>query len=432
MTRRREGSILGGVAGGLAEHLKVPVLWVRVTFAVLAMMAGAGVIAYALLWVFVPQRPSTDQEPILPPSPLERRQAYGVAALGVALLIGATALGFGEALTWVLGPLGLAVVGAAFIWREADDARRARWRRTAAGIVGPSTGSWWRLIGGCLLVVGGLSVFAIGQLDFTAVRSALIAVVLTLVGVSIITIPWWLRLVRDLGDERRGRVQERERAEIAAHLHDSVLQTLALIQRQAGDAREVQRLARSQERQLRTWLYGPAGYASAGDAPTPASISLAVSLAEAAGEVEDTYAIAVTPVIVGDVPMDQHLAALVAASREAMVNAAKHAEVEEISVYAEVEDGTVSVFVRDRGIGFDQAEVGADRRGLAQSIRGRMERHGGTSRVRSNPGEGTEIELTMPVKAPTEPAGVPGGATDGAGFGGDPGTVGSHANAKGT
>ena len=92
--------------------------------------------------------------------------------------------------------------------------------------------------------------------------------------------------------------------------------------------------------------------------------------------------------IVGDVPMDQHLAALVAAAREAMVNAAKHAEVEEISVYAEVEDGTVSVFVRDRGVGFDPGAVGADRRGLAESIRGRMERHGGTATVRSQPGRG--------------------------------------------
>jgi len=427
LTRRPEGSILGGVAGGIAEHLRVPVLWVRVTFAVLAMMAGAGVVAYALLWIFVPQRPASDADQVRPAGPLERRQAYGVAALGLALLIVATALGFGQALTWVLGPLGLAAIGAAFIWREADDARRARWRRTAAGIVGPSTGSWWRLVGGCLLVIGGLSVFAIGQLDFTAVRSALIAVVLTLVGVSIITIPWWLRLVRDLGDERRGRVQERERAEIAAHLHDSVLQTLALIQRQAGDSREVQRLARSQERQLRTWLYGPAGYASAGDAPTPASRSLAVSLAEAAGEVEDTYAIAVTPVIVGDVPMDQHLAALVAAAREAMVNAAKHAEVEEISVYAEVEDGTVSVFVRDRGIGFDPASVGTDRRGLAESIRGRMVRHGGTATVRSGPGEGTEIELSVPVTASPDlgdPVVEPAGSAEA-------GTVRAHADAKG-
>ena len=324
----------------------------------------------------------------------------GIAAVGVAILIVATALGLGRPSAWVLGPLGLAAIGAAFIWREADDARRARWRRTAAGIVGPSRASWWRLIGGCVLVVGGLSVFALGQLDFTAVRSALLAVVLTLVGVAVITIPWWLRLVRDLGDERRGRVRERERAEIAAHLHDSVLQTLALIQRQAGDGREVQRLARSQERQLRTWLYGPAGYAARPRSPIPRRRSTRPSppawpRRPARSRTPTTSR--VTPVIVGDAGMDQHLNALVAAAREAMVNAAKHAQVEEISVYAEVEDGTASVFVRDRGVGFDPAVVGSDRRGLAESIRGRMERHGGTATVRSSPGNGTEIELTVPV-----------------------------------
>jgi len=408
LARRRDGSILGGVAGGIADHLHVPVLWVRATFALLAMMAGAGVVAYALLWIFVPQQaPSgghAGADHVAATSPLERRQALGIAAVGVALLIVATALGFGQLLGWVLGPLGLAAIGGAFIWREADDARRARWRRTAAGIVGPSKASLWRLIGGCTLVIGGLSVFAVGQLDFMAVRSALIAVLLTLVGVAIITIPWWLRLVRDLGDERRGRVQERERAEIAAHLHDSVLQTLALIQRQAGDGREVQRLARSQERQLRTWLYGPAGYASAGGKPAPPSSTLAASLGEVAGEVEDTYAISVTPVIVGDVPMNQHLAALVAAAREAMVNAAKHAGVQEVSVYAEVEDGTASVFVRDRGSGFDPSDVGADRRGLVDSIRGRMERHGGSATVRSHPGEGTEVELTVSVTSAADGA----------------------------
>src|SRR6478735_6604288 len=214
LTRRHEGSILGGVAGGIADHLNVPVLWVRATFAILAIMGGAGILAYALLWIFVPQRRDASPEAVHPAGPLERRQAYGVAALGVALMFAAMALGFGQVLTWVLGPLGLAAVGAAFIWREADDARRARWRRTAAGIVGPSTGSWWRLVGGCLLVVGGLSVFAIGQTDFSAVRSALLAVVLTLVGVAVITIPWWVRLVRDLGDERQGRIREKERAEI--------------------------------------------------------------------------------------------------------------------------------------------------------------------------------------------------------------------------
>ncbi len=399
LTRRRDYRVLGGVAGGIADHLHVRTLWVRVAFVLLALMSGVGVVAYGLLWIFVPQA-SPDAPAPEPVSPVERRQALGIAAVGVAILIVVAALGLGDSLGVVLGPLGLAAIGAAFIWREADDARRARWRRTAAGIVGPSKASLWRLIGGCVLVVGGLSVFALGQLEFDAVRSALLAVVLTLVGVAVITIPWWVRLVRDLGDERQGRIREKERAEIAAHLHDSVLQTLALIQRQAGDSKEVQRLARSQERQLRTWLYGPAGYAAGygtAESPAPADQTFAASLAEAAGEVEDTYNKSVTPVIVGDVGMDQHLNALVAATREAMVNAAKHAQVEEISVYAEIEDGTASVFVRDRGIGFDPAAVSADRRGLAESIRGRMERHGGTASVRSAPGDGTEVELSVPV-----------------------------------
>ena len=327
LTRRRDFRVLGGVAGGIADHLHVRVLWVRVAFVLLGLMSGAGVLAYGLLWIFVPQASPGTPAP-QPASPVERRQALGIAAVGVAILIVVAALGLGDSLGVVLGPLGLAAIGAAFIWREADDARRARWRRSAAGIVGPSRASWWRLIGGCVLVVGGLSVFALGQVDFTAVQSALLAVVLTLVGVAVITIPWWVRLVRDLGDERQGRIREKERAEIAAHLHDSVLQTLALIQRQAGDGKEVLRLARSQERQLRTWLYGPAGYAAGhgpADSPAPVDQTFAASLAEAAGEVEDTYNKSVTPVIVGDTGMDQHLNALVAASREAMVNAAKHA-----------------------------------------------------------------------------------------------------------
>lgn len=414
LTRRRGDSIVGGVAGGIADHLRVSVLGVRLAFALAAVIAGAGVLAYALLWIFVPpgndrSRPGGGPQEMSPiragvDPAAERRQAFGVAALGLALVIAATALGIGQILGWVLGPLGLAAIGGAFIWREADDARRARWRKTAAGIVGPTRGTAWRVGGGAALVVGGLSVFAIGQLDFTAVRSALIAVVLTLVGVGIITVPWWLRLVRDLGEERQGRIRERERAEIAAHLHDSVLQTLTLIQRQAGNSREVVRLARSQERELRTWLYGPTGYAAAGTGMSSAATTFAASLAAAAGEVEDTYALVLTPVVVGDMPMDQHLAALVAAAREAMVNAAKYSGAAEVSVYAEIEDGTASVFVRDRGAGFDLNGVPADRRGLADSIRGRMERHGGRAVVRSTPGQGTEVELQMPITTATAAA----------------------------
>jgi len=210
-------------------------------------------------------------------------------------------------------------------------------------------------------------------------------------------VPWWVRLVRDLGSERSARVAERERAEVAAHLHDSVLQTLALIQRQPENAREVLRLARSQERQLRTWLYGPTGYASTGTGRDADPVTFPAALAAAAGEVEDTYTVAVAPVVVGDAAMDPQLAALVAAAREAMVNAAKHAGVAEISVYAEIGAGRAEVFVRDRGSGFDPDTVATDRRGLAQSIRGRMERHGGRAVVRSQPGQGTEVELTMPI-----------------------------------
>jgi len=400
--------VVGGVAAGIADHLRVPVLWVRVAFALMAVVAGAGVLAYALLWIFVP--PGGDRpggEVTQAHTALERRQAIGIAALSIAVMIAATALRISTALGWVLGPLGLAALGGAFIWREADDARRARWRKTAAGIVGPSRGTAWRVGGGAAFVIGGLSVFALGQLDFTAVRSALIAVLLTLVGVAIITVPWWIRLMRDLGDERQGRVRERERAEIAAHLHDSVLQTLALIQRQAADPREVARLARGQERELRTWLYGPAGYAAAGGATPSSESTFAAALALAAGEVEDTYAVAVAPIVVGDSEMDPHLAALIAAAREAMVNAAKHSAATEISVYAEIENGTAAVFVRDRGAGFEVSQIPSDRRGIVQSIRGRMERHGGRAVVRSTPGEGTEVELQMPIAVKTATGAVP-------------------------
>ena len=416
LTRRRADSIVGGVAGGIADHLKIPALGVRLAFALAAVMAGAGVLAYALLWIFVPPADRRTEPIGAGPggaaqagaaSAAERRQAIGIAALGLSLVLAATALGIGQILGWVLGPLGLAAIGGAFIWREADDARRARWRATAAGIVGPTRGTAWRVGGGAALVIGGLSIFAIGQLDFTAVRSALIAVVLTLVGVAIITVPWWLRLVRDLGNERQGRIRERERAELAAHLHDSVLQTLTLIQRQAGDPREVVRLARGQERELRNWLYGPTGYAAAGTGMSDAgATTFAAALATAAGEVEDTYALPLTPVVVGDMPMDQNLAALVAAAREAMVNAAQHSGAPEVSVYAEIEDGTASVFVRDRGVGFVLDGVPADRRGLADSIRRRMERHGGKAAVRSTPGEGTEVELQLPIRVSGVAAGT--------------------------
>jgi signal transduction histidine kinase len=388
--RRRSGRLVAGVAGGVADHLDVKVLWVRAAFVALMAVSGAGVVAYGLLWIFVRQEAPTVERTV---PPRERQQAFGLAALGLGVGLAASALG-NSALGWVVGPLGVAIAGAAVVWREADEAQRRRW-------TGART-SWraalLRVVAGALFVAAGIAVFLLGNLDLGQVQFGLLAVLATLVGVAVITVPWWVRLVRDLGEERSQRIREAERAEIAAHLHDSVLQTLALIQRQSDSPREVARLARGQERELRTWLYGPGGYRR--PVTARAHEGLTDALAAAAAEVEDTYALTVRPVVVGgDRPLDDDLRALVLAAREAMVNAAKHAGVDEVSVYAEVEPDEVNVFVRDRGGGFDPDAVPADRHGLAGSVHGRMARHGGTVRLRTHPGEGTEVHLRMPAGA---------------------------------
>ena len=401
--RHRSGAVVAGVAGGVAEHLAVPVLRVRVVFTLLCALGGAGVLAYGGLWAFCPIEPPGTARDV---DGRDRLRGYGLVALGLALALVLSAVG--EQISgWILGPLGIALVGAAVVWREADGATgrgRLSGRRERTRLLG-GRGGVLRAVLGALLVAGGITAFLVGSLNGAsaatgdgfvgAVRFGLLAATATLVGVVVLTVPWWMRLVRELSAERRERIRSEERAEIAAHLHDSVLQTLALIQRHtevAGDetAREVRRLARRQERELRDWLYGE----EAVDAADVACF--AAALRTAAGEVEDAFAVTVEPVVVGDAAYDPRTAALVAAAREAMTNAAKHAGVEDVSVYAEVEDGTVSVFVRDRGKGFDPDDVPSDRHGLADSIRGRVERHGGTVRLRTALGEGTEVGLTMP------------------------------------
>ena len=211
--------------------------------------------------------------------------------------------------------------------------------------------------------------------------------------------PWWLRIARDLVLERQGRARAEERADIAAHMHDSVLQTLALIQRRAEDPQAVVQLARAQERDLRSWLFE-------GRAPGDADASsFAEGVRQIQRDVEAMHGVPVEVVIVGDCPLDEHVAALLAAGREATVNAAKWSGAAVISVFAEVEADKVNVAVRDRGKGFDPAAVPGDRKGVAESIRGRMSRHGGEATVQSAPGEGTKVTLTMSRTAPSEPAG---------------------------
>jgi signal transduction histidine kinase len=213
-----------------------------------------------------------------------------------------------------------------------------------------------------------------------------IAMLIILTGVAVIVTPWVVRLWQDLDAERHERIRSQERAELAAHVHDSVLHTLTLIQRNAHDPREVQRLARSQERTLRGWLYQPR--ADPGRA-------FAAAIKETAGQVEDDHGVPIEVVCVGDTELDDRLDAALQAAREAMVNAAKYSGAPSVSVYAEVEGDNVAIFVRDRGKGFDLEQIPEDRMGVRGSIIGRMERNGGTAKLRTAPGEGTEVRLEM-------------------------------------
>ncbi|MGI5223232.1 ATP-binding protein [Nocardia sp. CA-290969] len=388
LMRRSGGRIVGGVAGGVADHLGIDVLKVRMVFVLLSALAGAGIVAYGLLWIFTPGGADDTQ-----PSGTERRQAIGLALLGLGLSV-AVSWAFSGTAARVIAPLLVIAVGAALVWREYD----ADGPRSLVGIPAkPSVVTWSRIIAGVTLVVVGLAVVVVSQVDWGSLGSALLAVAATLIGVGLLTVPLGLRMMHSLNAERAARIRTEERDEIASHLHDSVLQTLALIQRQSGDPQEVLRLARSQERELRRWLFADSG---------PAESSLAAALRTIAGEVEDQHGVKVTPVTVGDVAMDgagsgaglprEHFTALLGATREALVNAAKHAGVAEIDLFAETEPHQVSVFVRDRGTGFDPDSVPEDRHGLTRSIRARVERRGGTVEIVSSPGQGTEVRIIMP------------------------------------
>jgi signal transduction histidine kinase len=290
---------------------------------------------------------------------------------------------FSDAFVW---PLLLAGVGLAVIWRQAGADERSsllrvvdlRLRRAALA----------RVAVGVVLVVLGVGAFLAASDAFSAVRQGVLATAGIVGGLALITGPFWLRMGRDLTSERRRRIRSEERAEVAAHLHDSVLQTLALIQRNAEDPRAVVTMARRQERELRGWLFE-------NEQDQPDAQTLAAALARAGEEVEGLHGVTIDVVAVGDLPLDDRVRALVAAAREAMVNAAKWSGDASVSVYAEVRDGEASVFVRDWGAGFDLDSVAADRHGVRESIVDRMARHGGKAVIKTSPGEGTEVELRL-------------------------------------
>ncbi|WP_308198428.1 ATP-binding protein [Actinomadura terrae] len=379
LERAVRGRLVAGVCRGLAEHLGVDVLIVRLAFVVLSTASGLGVAAYTAFWVLVPRR-----DPAIEPEVgVQRKRGgrdWGKLLAYSALTIGLAALPLGAGFVKLaLWPFIVGGVGAAILWQQADRDQRQRW-------VLPLRQRWLRSLLGLLLVVGGIGGFVAQKVDAGQARSVVIAMLIILTGVAVIVTPWVVRLWQDLDAERHERIRSQERAELAAHIHDSVLHTLTLIQRNAADPREVQRLARSQERTLRTWLYQPRA---------DPDQTFAAAIREAAGEVEDDHGVPIEVVCVGDTALDERLGSALQAAREAMVNAAKYAEAPSVSVYAEVEGDEIAIFVRDRGKGFDLDQVPEDRMGVRGSIIGRMERNGGKATVRTAPGEGTEVRLEI-------------------------------------
>lgn len=405
-TRNSTDPLVGGVASGLARHLGLPVLWVRVGFVLATALSGLGIALYAAWWFFLPTDARFEESaPGLESATRTGKRPGRTRRLpdaGLALALGALGLGVVFAVEAVLGqgavvvPVLLAGVGVALLWRQADEVQRERWL-DSTGRVDPfravfgagGTASYVRLAAGVGLVLAAVAVFGLSSGNVAVAREVWLASLLGIAGLAVVGGPWVLRLVNDLSAERAERIRTQERADLAAHLHDSVLQTLALIQRNAGDRDLVARLARGQERELRAWLY-------TGEEPDAATV--AGALREGAARVEDEHGVVVDLVAVGDRPMDETLRPLVHAAREAMVNSAKHAGTGRVDVYVESAPGSVEVFVRDRGTGFDPDGVGEDRHGVRRSIIDRMVRHGGTAQVRSAPGEGTEVRLWMPVE----------------------------------
>jgi signal transduction histidine kinase len=343
-------------------------------------MFGIGVVMYALLWLTMPVAAVGAAEPtpgtVRLARPTSRGELVTLILLGIAavVVLGQVARLSSGAL---VVPLILVAVGLAVIWRQLDT------DRTLA-----LPGVRWALAGGAALAAGGVVLLLATTGQLAAARNGFAATLVILTGVVLATAPLWRRLLDSRDEERGARVRSEERAAVAAHLHDSVLQTLALVQRHAEDPQAVARLARSQERELRAWLYDPEVVRRGG--------TWAGLVAGMVAEVEADHALIVDPVVVGDAPIDDALAGLGAATREALVNAAKHSGATAADLYTEVTPERVSVFIRDRGAGFDPSSVPDDRRGLRDSVSGRLARLGGTAEVRSAPGEGTEVELMLP------------------------------------
>jgi signal transduction histidine kinase len=386
------------VAEGVSKRTGIDVTIVRIAFVLLGLASGTGLAAYVLAWLFIPTEGEKEN---IAQRAVEDRRGIALALAFVPVLVAFLILGevvkagWADSVGW---PLFVSAAGLVLLWRNAPDEERAvleRFVQPALSLAMPEERSFKRIsiriVVGVALFAGGLVAILLGHPGHVLLR-VLGGVVLVLASFVIVFGPWWLGVARDLVIERQARVRAEERANMATRVHDSVLQTLALIQRRADNPQQVAQLARAQERELRSWLFS--GEVPGSDQGEIQTISSGVKLIQS--EVEATHEITVEVVIVGEAELDENLRELLAAAREATVNAAKWSGSPIVSLFCEVEPNQVSIFVRDRGSGFETDAVPSDRKGVSESIYGRMGRHGGTAEVRSSPGEGTDVALEMP------------------------------------
>jgi signal transduction histidine kinase len=353
---------------------------------------------YVAAWLMVP---AVGAESSIASKARTDRRGIALAVGLVSLLIIVLPLVAALHLGWpgnFAGAALISVAGLVLIWRNAPADEQAVMRRLAEPLFGLGTGHrrrglLLRILIALILLGTGLGLLNSAN-ESVKLLKPLAGVALVISAIAVVLGPWWLRIARDLVVERAARIRAEERADVASRVHDSVLQTLALIQRRADQPQQVIQLARAQERELRSWLFdGRAPGSIDGDATFADGVRLIQQ------EVEAQHGIAVEVVIVGDCELNDDLAAMLAAAKEATVNAAKWSGASVVSLFAEVEPTEVSLFVRDRGKGFDPEAVAGDRKGLAESVRARMARHGGSAAIRSTQGEGTEVSLTMPRAA---------------------------------
>jgi signal transduction histidine kinase len=401
MRRDRPARWIGGVCAGIARRYGIDPALVRLAFVIATTAGGLGIFLYALGWLVIPAGEAPRRRR-LPAGRGAIEVALGTGLLLLSVLLAFRGLGiwFSDAIVW---PLVLIASGGALIWRGSATAAQAPGEPATAPLVrqdapeaapdrraGHVAAAVSRTGVGIALVVAAGFAFLQATGALSAARDVVLAVIAVVVVLGAIFAPWILRLVRSLTEERAQRIRSQERAEMAAHLHDSVLQTLALVQRRSTDPQEVAALARRQERELRAWL---------AERPAPGrAATLTPALEGAAAEVEERHGVPVEVVVVGERELDPGLEALVAAAREAMTNAAKFGAGSPVDVYAESNSDTVHVYVRDRGPGFDPYDLPPDRHGVRESIIGRMERHGGRARIASDPQTGTEVELELPAR----------------------------------